>query len=80
MTSMGKRATPPCQPQAEHSGTADPPAAANAIDQAVALRDSLRKAAANTAELIRTLRRDKRLARQFKSARAARRHIASSSV
>lgn len=77
-SSAGKRAMPPCQLHAEHSGTADQAAAARAIDQAVALRDALRKAAANMAELIRTIRRDKRLARQFKTTPAARRHIASS--
>ncbi len=77
-SSAGKPAAPLCQPQAEHSNMADPASAASAIDQAVALRDSLREAAANAAELIRTIRRDKRLARQFKITPAAGRHIASS--
>lgn len=78
MTSAGKRAAAPCHSQGEHSGTADEAAAVGAIHQAMALRDSLRDAAANMAELLRTIRRDKRLARQFKSAGASRRHIASS--
>ncbi len=75
MTSAGKRAAAPCHSQGEHSGTAEEAAAARAIDQAVALRDALREAAANTAELIRQLRRDKSQARRPKHGLASRRQI-----